>query len=52
MAFAFDAGVPFTNNLAERDLHTSKVKLKICSGFRMVEGGVIFARIQALISTC
>ena len=51
LAFAFEEGVPFTNNQAERDLRPSKVKLKICGGFRTVEGGVVYARIQALIST-
>lgn len=51
LAFALEVGVPFTNNQAERDLRPSKVKLKICGGFRTVEGGVVYARIQALIST-
>jgi transposase len=51
LAFAFEVGVPFTNNQAERDLRPSKVKLKICGGFRTIKGGVVYARIQALIST-
>ena len=51
LAFAFEADVPFTNNLAERDLRPTKVKLKICGSFRTVEGGTIYARLQALIST-
>ncbi|NJO16666.1 MAG: IS66 family transposase [Thioploca sp.] len=51
LAFALEVGVPFTNNPAERDLRPAKVKLKICGGFRTVEGGVVYARIQALIST-
>ena len=51
LAFALEVGVPFTNNQAERDLRPAKVKLKICGGFRTVEGGAVYARIQALIST-
>lgn len=51
LAFALEVGVPFTNNLAERDLRPSKVKLKIGGGFRTVNGGIVYARIQALIST-
>ena len=33
------------------NLRPAKMKLKICGGFRMIEGGVVYARIQALIST-
>lgn len=51
LAFALEAGVPFTNNQAERDLRPSKVKLKVSGGFRTVEGAQIYARIQAVIST-
>ena len=51
LAFALEAGVPFTNNQAERDLRPSKVKLKVSGGFRTVEGAHIYARIQAVIST-
>lgn len=51
LAFALEPAVPFTNNQAERDLRPAKVKLKICGGFRTVEGGAVYARIQALIST-
>lgn len=51
LAFAFEDAVPFTNNLAERDLRPAKVKLKICGSFRTVKGGMVYARLQALIST-
>jgi transposase len=51
LAFALEAGVPFTNNQAERDLRPSKVKLKVSGDFRTVEGARVYARIQAVIST-
>lgn len=51
LAFVFEVGVPFTNNQAERDLRPAKVKLKVCGGFRTLEGGIVYARIQALVST-
>lgn len=51
LAFALEAGVPFTNNQAERDLRPAKVKLKVSGGFRTVEGARVYARIQAVIST-
>ena len=51
LAFALQAGVPFTNNQAERDLRPSKVKLKVSGCFRTVEGARTYARIQAAIST-
>jgi transposase len=51
LAFALDAGVPFTNNQAERDLRPAKVKLKVSGGFRTVEGACVYARLQAVIST-
>ncbi len=51
LAFTLDAGVPFTNNQAERDLRPAKVKLKVSGGFRTVEGACVYARLQAVIST-
>ena len=51
LAFALEAGVPFTNNQAERDLRPAKVKLKVSGGFRTVGGARVFARLQAVIST-
>lgn len=51
LAFALEAGVPFTNNQAERDLRGTKVKLKVSGGFRTVGGACVYARIQAVIST-
>jgi transposase len=51
LAFAFVEAVPFTNNLAERDLRPAKVKQKVSGGFRTVRGAEVYARLQALIST-
>lgn len=52
LAFAFVEAVPFTNNLAERDLRPAKVKQKVSGGFRTVQGANVYARLQAVISTC
>ena len=51
LAFALEAGVPFTNNSAERDLRPAKVKFKVSGSFRTVQGACVYARLQALIST-
>lgn len=51
LAFAFNAEVPFTNNLAERDIRPSKVKQKVSNCFRTSQGADIYARIQGFIST-
>ncbi|MCB1821637.1 MAG: transposase, partial [Candidatus Competibacteraceae bacterium] len=47
LAFALDAGVPFTNNQLERDLRPAKVKLKVSGSFRTVAGAGVYARLQA-----
>jgi transposase len=52
LAFAFVEGVPFTNNLAERDLRPAKIKQKVSGSFRTFQGAKVYARLQALISTC
>jgi transposase len=51
LAFALEAGVPFTNNQAERDLRPAKVKQKVSGCFRTKAGAKTYARLQAAIST-
>lgn len=51
LAFAFNEDVPFTNNLAERDIRPAKVKQKISNGFRTFTGAEIYARIEGFVST-
>jgi len=45
LAFALYQEVPFTNNLAERDIREIKVKQKIATSFRTLKGAKIYARI-------
>lgn len=51
LAFAFNKNVPFTNNLAERDIRPVKVKQKISNCFRTATGADIYARIEGFVST-
>lgn len=52
LAFAYYEEVPFTNNLAERDIRPAKSKIKVAGCFRTFEGAQYYARIRAFISTC
>ena len=51
LAFAFHQQVPFTNNLAERDIRPVKLKQKVAGCFRTTQGANYYARIQGFIST-
>ncbi|MCP3930459.1 MAG: IS66 family transposase [Bacteroidetes bacterium] len=51
LAFAFNEDVPFTNNLAERDIRPAKVKQKISNCFRTFKGAQVYARIEGFVST-
>jgi len=51
LAFAFNKNIPFTNNLAERDIRPVKTKQKVSNSFRSAHGADMYARIQSFIST-
>jgi len=51
MLFMHDYNVPFTNNLAERDLRPEKTKQKISGTFRSWDGIVSHVRVRSFIST-
>ena len=51
LAFAKYTFIPFTNNLAERDVRHAKVKQKIAGSFRTKHGADIYARIYSFVST-
>jgi transposase len=51
LAFAKYKEVPFTNNLAERDIRNIKIKIKVATSFRTFKGLKIYTRTQGFIST-
>ena len=51
LLFMLDFSVPFTNNLAERDVRMPKAKMKISGCFRSDDGAKVFARTRGFIST-
>ena len=51
LRFIDDFRVPFTNNLAERDLRMIKVKQKISGTFASFKGAELFCRIKSFIAT-
>lgn len=51
LAFTRSPDIPFTNNLAERDIRCLKTKLKVSTSFRTPEGLNTFATINSFIST-
>lgn len=51
LAFACHPEVPFTNNQAERDVRHAKIKTKVATSFRTLQGADDYARISAVIST-
>ena len=52
LAFTIFEEVPFTNNVAERDIRMEKTRQKISGCFRTLHGARVFARIRNYISTC
>ena len=51
MLFIRDYKVPFTNNLAERDLRNEKTKEKVSGLFRSWSGIVAYSKIRSFLST-
>lgn len=51
LRFATDLRVPFSNNVAERDLRMVKLHAKISGPFRSMHGAQRLARVRSYIQT-
>lgn len=51
LRFTREQNVPFTNNIAERDIRPLKTKLKVSGCFRTLQGARHYARIKSFCST-
>jgi len=51
LSFILDPRIPFTNNLAERDLRPIKVQQKVSGTFRSIRGAVSYCRVASYLST-